>query len=485
MAFASCSQEELAEQGTPLPDGMYPMTFTAMQVAPENMPQTRVSDSENTSSWSVGDQIHVTVVPGDAKQETICTLDASGNITDYNPQLYWQNTDDVTVNAWYSNIEGQNTGTGNTVRLDNQSSGLAYVLKAEETTAKYTDRNIELKFSHQLAKIRVKLTGEKAGSVNDVKIESYISCTNTNGTVKGNETSIGEIAMYKVNDKTYEANVVPEKAIERFKVNDGEWVKLSTPVTPVSAGNYHEITIKVEGKDVTIDSDRTITGVHKPIIINGNCTVTFKDANITSDDRPVIKINDGCNPTLVFKGTNVLKGSITSGQEDEYSIKLENNAKLAVISEGTPIGSTYNRIRLKISGDGEMWVQSNGHDSPAIIVKNGSLDVSGGVNLTAVSTNISWGNIGNLDYIPAIGRAAYVSGVIGGNITLSNCTLKLYAWAKGDKEPQNWVTLENGTVTPDVDGALKSAEWDTEVTLSNNVKVTKLKERPSLPDWAK
>lgn len=107
-----------------------------------------------------------------------------------------------------------------------------------------------------------------------------------------------------------------------------------------------------------------------------------------------------------------------------------------------------------------------------------------GWDLTAVSTNISWGNIGNLDYIPAIGRAAYVSGVTGGKITLSNCTLKLYAWAKGDKEPQNWVTLENGTVTPDVDGALKSAEWDTEVTLSNNVKVTKLKERPTPPEWA-
>lgn len=486
MAFASCSQDELTEQDTALPDGMYPMTFTAVQVAPENTPQTRVSDNGNTSSWSVGDQIQVTVAQGDATQESVCTLDASGNITEYNPQLYWQNTSDATINAWYSNIEGQNTGTGSTVRLADQSGGLAYVLKVEEPDpANYKTGDIALKFSHQLAKIRVKLTGEKAGSVNDVKIESYTSCTNTNGTVKGNETSIGEIAMYKVNDKTYEANVVPEKAIERFKVNDGEWVKLSTPVTPVSAGNYHEITINVEGKDVTIDSDRTITGVHKPIIINGNCTVTFKDASITSDDRPVIKINDGCRPTLVFEGTNVLKGSITSGQEDEYNIRLENDAKLAVISEDTPIGSTYYRIRLKISGNGKMWVQSNGHDSPAIIVKNGSLDVSDGVDLTAVSTNISWGNIGNLDYIPAIGRAAYVSGVTGGKITLSNCTLKLYAWAKGDKEPQNWVTLENGTVTPDVDGALKSAEWDTEVTLSNNVKVTKLKERPTLPDWAK
>lgn len=277
---------------------------------------------------------------------------------------------------------------------------------------------------------------------------------------------------------------MPGYEITEIQLNGNTPCTLTSNVKP-EARNCHEITINVEGKDFTVTEDYTIEGEHKPIIIAGSYTVTFKDVRITSNDRPVIKINDGCRPTLVFEGTNVLKGSITSGQEDEYSIKLENNAKLAVISEGTPIGSTYYRIKLKISGDGEMWVQSNGHDSPAIIVKNGSLDVSGGVNLTAVSTNISWGNIGNLDYIPAIGRAAYVSGVIGGNITLSNCTLKLYAWAKGDKEPQNWVTLENGTVTPDVDGALKSAEWDTEVTLSNNVKVTKLKERPTLPDWAK
>lgn len=486
LPLASCSQDELAEQGTPLPDGIYPMTFTAVQVAPENMPQTRVSDSGNTSSWSVGDQIHVTVAQGDAMQETICTLDASGNITDYNPQLYWQNTDNATINAQYSNIEGQNTGTGNTVSLANQSGGLAYVLKAASVTANYKTEveNIALKFYHQLAKIRVKLTGEKADNVNTVQVKSYTQCTNDKGTVSGSNE--GWITLKKCiynNETCWEANVVPDHGITEIQLNGSTPCKLTGIVNPV-AGHYHEITINAEGKDFTVTEDYTIEGEHKPIIIAGNYTVTFKDARITSDDRPVIKINDGCRPTLVFEGENVLKGNITSGQDDEYSIKLENDAKLAVISEDTPIGSTYNRIKLKISGNGEMWVQSNGHDSPAIIVRNGSLDVSGGVNLTAVSTNISWGNIGNLDYIPAIGRAAYSSGVIGGNITLSDCTLKLYAWAKGGKEPQNWVSLENGTVTPDVDSALKDAAWDTEVSLSNKVKAKKLKDRPTPPDWA-
>lgn len=374
LALASCSQDELTEQDTALPDGMYPMTFTAVQVAPENTPQTRVSDNGNTSSWSVGDQIQVTVAQGDATQESVCTLDASGNITDYNPQLYWQNTDDVTVNAWYSNIEGQNTGTGNTVRLDNQSSGLAYVLKAEETTAKYTDRNIELKFSHQLAKIRVKLTGEKAGEVNDVKIESYTFCKNTNGTVSTDGASVGEITMYRVDNKTYEANVVPGKVIERFKVNGGEWINLSNTVTPV-AGYYYEIsinvkqaTLKPEGGKFTVNGGNVLIKDHtgnEPIVVNGNATITLDNVKLTTEVTTV-EINSGATVTLNVVGT---KNSLTStngngiGAHENCNITIKGNgignSKLTVSSgDGHNVGvgfitvagtATYNYGDIKIS----------------------------------------------------------------------------------------------------------------------------------------
>lgn len=491
LLFAACTQDELTEQGDTLPEGVYPLEISSVTLEAEvstqpwgaDGPQTRVSENNpdrNSSKWDGDETIYVQLDNTDEIGEfKINKIDENITVTPANTVYWTKRTDDVT--AWYTSPEYDN-GNG-IINLADQSQGLAYVLQATAEKASF-DRPVSLTFTHQLAKIRVKLEGEKAGSVTDVKIESYTSCTNTNGEVKGNEASVSKITMYKVDEKTYEANVAPGRDITRFKVNGGEWVNLSKTVTPV-AGNYHEITINAESKDFTVTGDYTIEGEHKPIIITGSYTVRFKDARITSDDRPVIKINDGCTPTLVFEGENALKGNITSGQDDEYSIKLENGAKLAVISEGTPIGSTYYRIKLKISGNGEMWVQSNGHDSPAIIVKNGSLDVSGGVDLTAVATNISWGNIGNLDYVPAIGRAIYVSNVTGGEITLSNCTLKLYAWAKGDKEPQNWVSLENGTVTPDVDSALKDAAWDTEVSLSNNVKAKKLKERPSLPDWVK
>lgn len=376
LTLASCSQEELAEQGTPLPDGMYPMTFTAMQVAPENMPQTRVSDSGNTSSWSVGDQIHVTVTQSNAKQETICTLGASGNITEYNPQLYWQNTSDATINAWYSNIEGQNTGTGSTVRLADQSGGLAYVLKAVPVTAIYKTEieNIALKFSHQLAKIRVKLMGEKAGSVNDVKIESYTSCTNTNGTVSTDGASVGEITMHKVDDNTYEANVAPGMDIAKFKVNGGEWVDLSTKVTPLE-GKVHEVTIDVkqatlkpEGGKFTVNGGNVLIKDHtgnEPIVVNGNATITLNNVQLTTEVT-TMEINSGATVTLNVVGT---KNSLTStngsgiGAHENCNITIKGNgtgnSKLTVSSgDGHNVGvgfitvagtATYNYGDIKIS----------------------------------------------------------------------------------------------------------------------------------------
>lgn len=61
LSLASCSQDEPAEQGTTLPDGMYPMTFTVVQAAPESTPQTRVTESGNgmSSQWTNNDRIKI------------------------------------------------------------------------------------------------------------------------------------------------------------------------------------------------------------------------------------------------------------------------------------------------------------------------------------------------------------------------------------------------------------------------------------------
>lgn len=118
--LASCGNEEMTDnQAEALPEGMYPLTFTATQGEPVASPQTRVSDSDVSgqykSSWTAEDPIKVVVSEGGNGMETTCTLDGSGNITASNPQLYWKTTQSSKINAWYSNIIGSDATTSSTI----------------------------------------------------------------------------------------------------------------------------------------------------------------------------------------------------------------------------------------------------------------------------------------------------------------------------------------------------------------------------------
>lgn len=495
LLLVSCSQDEFADkQDTLLPEGVYPLEIASVTLDVEgsaqpwgaDAPQTRISETadRNGSTWDWDGTEQIGVQLYDGGDVATYTLTGDHTLTSDKP-LYWKDTRQATVKAWYPATDGEIDLT-----QQKENNRLAYVL----TGTGKGDYNtpVSLSFTHALAKIRVVLTGEQAEQVTSVQVKSLTRCNHEGGTVNGSAEGWIEMLPAEYNGTTYwEANVVPGYEITEIQLNGNTPCTLTSNVKP-EAGNCHEITINVEGKDFTVTEDYTIEGEHKPIIITGDYTVTFKDARITSDDRPIIKINDECHPTLVFEGTNVLKrnggdlyeGGITSGENDEYNIKLEDGAKLAVISDCMAIGSHYGQLNLNISGNGEMWVQSNVHNTPAIIVSNGNLNISKGVVLTAVVSNDFWYNTG-WDCVPAIGLSTSRTGISGGAITLSDCTLKLFAWGRPDNELEHWVTLENGTVSPDVDSILKSAEWDNEVSLNNNVKATKLKERPTPPEWAK
>lgn len=131
LLVGGCSQEETTvTDGTTLPEGMYPLTFTAVQTG--DGLATRVTDEAGgkNSQWSSGDKIEVIVSKDDEEKTTTCTLTADGAVCQYDPQLYWQTKEEYTINAWYSNITDQRT-TDNAVNLADQSNGLAYVLKVE------------------------------------------------------------------------------------------------------------------------------------------------------------------------------------------------------------------------------------------------------------------------------------------------------------------------------------------------------------------
>ena len=193
---------------------------------------------------------------------TTCELYYNGDVKSYDPQLYWQTVGRHTINAWYSNITGCAT-TDNTVKLRDQTSALAYVLKAEPLVCTYAVKPVDdicLRFVHQLAKVRVKLTAAP-GCTADLStawvrlLHCYTSCTIDGGTTTPTGTADGEIAMKRPSnvDGFFEANVIPDapgtvrqaNVVEMSVEGTVTWRSLSRPIT-FEAGKMYTLHFTVK-----------------------------------------------------------------------------------------------------------------------------------------------------------------------------------------------------------------------------------------------
>lgn len=414
LLLAACSQDETIGDGNTLPEGKYPLQIASVSLSAEvadepwgasHAPQTRVAENTggNSSHWEIGDEI--TVQLGD-KQTTTYEVNSDGSLTLTGEQLYWtKRTDNVT--AWFP-------GNG-TIDLSQQTKKLAYVLKAVAENAPY-NQTINLDFKHQLSKIRVELTGEKAENVKGVSINSYTSCTNTNGTVSTENAPLDEIAMYRVDDDTYEANVVPGTAIEKFKINDGEWISLTTSVMP-AAGKWHKVTIDVQQKPSNPDDVETIsddgeylisgTGTKMLTISGGSPTVILQGVNINVTEnlrgKPAIAITGG-SPTIKIVGKNNTLESAGSG-----GIMLSNNASVTITGEGKDESSLT--VEAKGTSDGY-------GNSPSVGIGAASGGAAcGNISISDITLDVTSG-----EYGAAIGTSGYSSSC--GNITISNSVIK-------------------------------------------------------------
>lgn len=428
LSLASCSQDELAEQDTALPDGMYPMTFTAVQVAPENTPQTRVSDydegGEHKSKWTIGDKITVTVSKDGYTEKTTCTLDENGKITEYSPQLYWQTTENYNINAWYySNITGQSTGAENTVSLADQSGGLAYVLKADPVTENYKKGNIDLTFSHQLAKVRVKLEkgsyeGDLSGAT--VKVKSHTSCTVRNGEVSEGSGE-GYITMHK-NGDWYEANLVPGtlKASEAFEIsadNKNTKANLQNEIS-LEKGNVYEVSITVnqQMKDVDFsagnatiseDGNYRITGNNSgkglKIEVPNRGFNTVLRSTITLDNTTLESINmaetaqgGAAYVTFIIRGNVTVSKGIVAKCGGEIRIEGTAGSKLTITSPDwcNPAIGNLNNYRAGV----------------ALFIEDATVEATGAGSAAVIGTSSGWPGDGSV-----------------GDITIKNSTLTLTA----------------------------------------------------------
>ena len=330
LALAACTQDETAiptgETHATLPYGEYPLQIGGVTLDVESSaepwsaegPQTRVAENDNGTGsvweWNGSEMIGVRL----GNETATYTLNVGKTLASDN-QLYWTSTAPVTITAWYP--------TDETVNLSDQSNGLVYVLKAEVSNATYNNE-ITLGFKHQLAKVRVVLSGTQASLAQSVEVYGHTTCTNNEGVPTAGSTQ----SWLKMKKQTYgntecwEANVVPGTIdLTDFIRINGQTATVNNDFpTTLASGNMYTINLTV-GEEITdINKDNTtisdngyyrVSGTFdQPITVtDGNPTIYLENANISVSSGNAIGVTGNASPTIHVLGENSVTSSNGAG----------------------------------------------------------------------------------------------------------------------------------------------------------------------------
>ena len=410
LLLSACTQDEPGGQGNELPYGEYPLQISGVTLDVESSaepwsteePQTRVTE-DNTDGkssvweWNGSEMIGVRL----GNETATYTLSADKNlITDR--QLYWTSTAPTTVTAWYP--------TDETVNLSDQSEGLAYMLKAEVPSATY-DNKITLSFKHQLAKVRVVLSGTQASLAQSVEVYGYTTCTNNEGVPVIDNAQQGWLKMkhttYTDGTECWEANVTPGTIDKNsFLRLNGHAVLTESELSGFSystleADNMYTIDLTVGEKITVITADncqdinddghyRLSGGFGNTITVtSGNPTIYLEGASINVGDGPAINITSG-TPTIHVIGEG---NSVSSG--NNTGIAVSGGATVTIEGNSTADVLTVNGGS---SGFGNSGTAGAGIGSPVggtqggnIIIRNVTVHATGGRE----SSNVSGAGIGS------------------------------------------------------------------------------------------
>ena len=456
LLLAACTQDELGGQGNELPYGEYPLQIGSVTFDVESStepwsaeePQTRVTE-DNTDGkssvweWNGSEMIGVRL----GNETATYTLSADKNlITDR--QLYWTSTAPTTVTAWYPTYE--------TVNLSDQSEGLAYMLKAEVSNATY-DNKINLGFKHQLAKVRVVLSGTQASLAQSVEVHGYTTCTNNEGVL-----TAGSIQDWlKMKNTTYadgtacwEANIVPGNiTLTDFIRINGQPATINNDFpTTLASGNMYTIDLTV-GEEITVITEdncqningdgyyRVSGGFGQTITVTGdNPTIYLENANISVGSGNAISVTGNASPTIHVLGEN----SVTS-----------RNGAGIYVAQGSTVtitGSDRNDVLTSTGGAGSAGIGSYS-TSDGTNYSCGNITIS---NVTLTARSEGFAGVG--DYAAGIGSAGV--GTVG-SVSISDATI--YAQGYGDNYNMGAAAIGGG-----VDGSSSNIQTAFDITISNS-----------------
>ena len=433
LMLAACASDELTD-GTvqDLPEGKYPLQIAGVSITAgsnaepwgADTPQTRVAEvTDGKGSHWVGEEIITVQLSGTLADGTTYTetgeyqvaMDDKKSLAPViGKELYWHSTSESTITSWYCYPAAAGDNTVDLSNQNNPNSGLAYVLKSEASNVSYNTKP-ELKLKHQLAQIRVKLTGTKASAVTSVSVKGYTKCTVTEGVVSSSGTE-GYISMKKPegNSEYWEANVIPGTINKTaFLQVNGTAVNVETTLTKLDAARYYNFEVKVEKKRATPNGDGSytinagdnvyITGtVSGTITINGTANVELR--NVTSNTYTPIKIVSG-TPVIKVTGTNTL-----TTQDGTTGILLDgSDANVEIAGDGTDKSS----LTITVPN-----ATNNSSGSPAI-GSYGGHNECGNIKISNITLTASGNKNKGGDYSAAIGTGAGFSAKCG-NIIIEN-----------------------------------------------------------------
>ena len=424
LLLSACSQDELAEQGTTLPEGEYPLQIGSVSITAEagEQPWTRVTENNTdgmSSVWQNGDKIGVRIGDSEETGIYVVNVDENGTVTSITPDkpVYWTNTQPATVTAWYP-------ATNGAVSLEYQDDeGLSYVLHGTGTGNHQTP--VTLNFTHQLAKVRVITRG--TADVSGFEVFAPYNCYVEEGEIISAPSSpTDRIPMrqsaYEDIGTCWEANAVPGElpCYEGHCRNGYSGVyALPSPMT-LEAGKLHTITLTLNRKGTIDLSQRTETytiatdgdyyfngtGSYGIRVTGGNPTIYLGDAHISVASGNAIDITSG-NPTIHVQGNNSVSASSGAG------IYVAENSSVTITGR-----SRSDKLTAR-GGEGSPGI--GGYTTGTTTAAN-----CGNIVITNVQIEAHGSNDVNGNLAPGIGGAGDAS---CGTITIDAATVYAYGVA--------------------------------------------------------
>lgn len=305
MGFASCSQDDMPQTGgIPLPDGEYPLAFTA---SVEGM----ATRSTGKDEWAEGDKIGVRIgANGETGRYELNHED--GTVKKVHTPVYWQSTAPATVTAWYP-IEAQTAKD-----IANQSNGYEAIdfLKATAENKRFTDK-VELSFIHQMTKVSYTL--KKGDGITDedlkgatVQIAGYTKASFSEGILTGMVD--GWITPASNNDVLLVPQDMTGRPFIKVSINGNNFIY--TPgegAANLQSGTHYSYTITVKKDGIEVNcpqgvewTDNETSDTQSPVFH----IKTIDGIELEAGDGCILSEGDGFKQ---LSGGNVLKVKIPMG----------------------------------------------------------------------------------------------------------------------------------------------------------------------------